>query len=147
MKILIKTQIDRDHNFVFSKFDEDLFRFLKPPLLKLEVKRFDGCKKGDEIHLAIGLGPMSMKWVSHITENSESDHENLFVDEGHILPPPLNYWKHIHRVIRIDDNLTEIQDDIEFSSGNAVLDRVIYPMLYFQFFLRKPAYKKFFKSL
>ena len=87
MKILIKTQIDKNYNFCFSKFDEDLFKFLKPPLLNLEVERFDGCKKGDEIHLGIGLGPFSMKWISHITENSENDEENLFIDEGHLLPP------------------------------------------------------------
>ena len=147
MKILIKTPIEKNYNFVFSKFDVDLFKFLKPPLLNLEVERFDGCKKGDEIHLAIGLGPISMKWISLITENSENDEENLFIDEGHLLPPPLTYWKHIHRVKKVDENLTEIHDDIEFSSGNAILDHAIYPMLYFQFYLRKPAYKKFFKSL
>ena len=146
MKMLIKTRIHKDYNFVFSKFNQDLFKSLKPPLLNLEVLRFDGCKKGDEIHLNIGFGPFSIKWISHITENSNGENENLFIDEGYLLPPPLKYWKHIHRVKKISEDLCEIQDDIEFSSGNQFLDTILYPTLYFQFSLRNPAYKKFFKS-
>lgn len=145
MRILIKTPLEQDFDTVFKGFDLELFKALKPPLIQLEVTRFDGCKKGDEVHLKIGLGFFSQKWISHITDHYDTLSEHTFIDEGHILPPPLKDWKHTHRVIKTGTNTCEIHDDIEFSSGYSILDLFMYPALWFQFWLRKPVYKKVFK--
>jgi ligand-binding SRPBCC domain-containing protein len=145
MRILIKTKLNKNYNEVFEGFNVDLFKALKPPLLGLDVTRFDGCKKGDEVHLRIKFGPISQSWVSHITEHGDDEQEHYFIDEGHVLPPPLKYWHHRHRVIK-DGDSSIIHDDIEFTSNNGFLDLVMYPALYIQFWLRKPAYKKFFKN-
>lgn len=145
MRILIKTPISKNFDEVFKGFDLNLFKALKPPLLKLDVPRFDGCKKGDEVHLKIGFGPISQDWVSHISEHQDSENEHYFIDIGHVLPPPLKSWKHKHRVIKVTDETCIIHDDIEFSSGNKIIDLCLYMPMYFQFWLRKPAYKKFFK--
>lgn len=142
MKILIKTQVADSHIHVFKKFNKSLFEKLAPPLVQLNVLRFDGCEKGDQVHLEIGLGPLKQKWVSLITEDQQTEEECFFIDEGSILPPPLKSWKHRHRIIKIDENTCEIHDDIDFSTGNQILDLAIYPILYSQFYLRIPTYKK-----
>lgn len=138
MKILIKTPIAKDFREVFSHFDRDLFIALKPPVVKLEVTRFDGCKKGDEVHLKIN----GQRWVSHITEYFESDDEIYFIDIGAIIPPPLSSWKHIHRIVRTGQNSCEVIDDIDFTTGNSVMDKIMYPAFYTMFYLRRPIYKK-----
>lgn len=125
-------------------FDLKLFKALKPPLMSLDVERFDGCNVGDEVHLKVGFGPFRTKWISLITENQENDQETYFVDEGKLLPFPLKSWRHIHRVVKTDDKGSEIQDDIEYSTGLRALDVLMYPVLYLQFAARKPVYKKFF---
>ena len=142
MNILIKTPLERNYLKVLEKFDVELFKALKPPLLDLEVKRFDGCKKGDEVHLEIGLGPLKMNWVSHITEDFIRENECGFIDVGHVLPPPLKSWHHVHRIVSLGDEKCEIQDDITYSSGSALVDKALYPVMYGQFAMRSPVYKR-----
>lgn len=142
MKILIKTPIENDLQSTFKLFNEDLFRALKPPLISLEVERFDGCKKGDEVHLKIGFGPIHQKWVSLITDDRENEDVCFFIDEGDKLPPPLKEWKHIHRLVKTGKTTCRIEDDIFYSSGNKLLDFLMYPVMYAQFAMRIPVYKK-----
>lgn len=146
MKILIQSKISREKDEVVAGFDLELFKALKPPLLNLEVPRFDGCQTGDEVHLEIKAGPIKKKWVSLITDHGDSKEEWYFVDEGKLLPAPLKRWRHKHIVRKINDESTLIIDDIEYSTNNLMMDILIYPAMFFQFWLRKPAYKKFFKK-
>ena len=50
MKIIISTPIKNNYRDVFAQFNIELFKALKPPMIGLVVERFDGCKKGDEVH-------------------------------------------------------------------------------------------------
>jgi ligand-binding SRPBCC domain-containing protein len=143
MKILIKTRIDKNYQIIFSKFNLQLFKALKPPLVNLSVERFDGCKKGDEIHLKMDFfGLLNQKWISSITADFRSDYEIHFIDEGTLLPPPLKKWKHIHRIEKINELSSFVVDDIEYSCGNKAIDLAIYPALYLMFLYRVPIYKK-----
>ncbi len=143
MKILIKTKIPKNYQIVFSKFNLQLFKALKPPIVNLVVERFDGCKKGDEIHLKMDFfGLANQRWISHITDDFRGDYEIHFVDEGALLPPPLKKWKHIHRVEKINETNCFVVDDITYTSGNQLLDLVLYPALYLMFLYRVPVYKK-----
>ncbi len=144
MKIIIKTRIEKNFQLVFSKFNIELFRALKPPFVKLEVERFDGCKKGDEVHLNMVTFGKKQRWVSHITGDFQGDYEIYFVDVGVVLPPPLKKWTHIHRVQKINELASYIVDDIEYTSGNVALDLLLYPALYAMFFYRVPIYKSEF---
>lgn len=146
MRILIKTKLSKNFKAVHHGFDLNLFKALKPPLIGLEVKRFDGCLKGHEVHLEIGIGPLKQQWISLITDNIENDAECTFIDEGKVLPPPLKNWHHTHRILNIDGENCEIHDDIQYSSGNGLLDLLMYPALYFQFYLRRPVYQKYFSN-
>jgi ligand-binding SRPBCC domain-containing protein len=138
MKILIKTPIKKDYASVFSQFDLKLFAALKPPMVKLAIDRFDGCKKGDEVHLRVN----GQRWISHITELYQGSEEIYFVDIGVVIPFPLKSWKHIHRIERTGDNSCNVVDDIEFSTGNTILDKLMYPFLLAMFSLRKPIYTR-----
>ncbi len=143
-KIHLKTKVQTPYKKVFERFDLSLFEALKPPMVKLEVERFDGCLKGNEVHLNIDMGFMKSKWISLITENSETEQEIYFIDVGKELPFPLRYWKHKHRILNIGSDQSEIIDEIEYSSGKGWLDALIYPILYAQFALRGPVYKDVF---
>lgn len=138
MHIVIKTPIPRDYKTVFSMFNLKLFEALKPPLVKLEVTRFDGCNKGDEVHLKVS----GTLWVSHITDFFESPEEIYFVDVGATLPPPLTFWKHTHRIQKTGEQSSMVIDDIHYSTGNTFIDNLIYPAIYAMFVMRRPIYKR-----
>lgn len=138
MKIRISTPIKRNFREVFALFDLKLFEALKPPVVNLKVERFDGCKTGDEVHLKVA----GQKWVSHITDYVENKDEIYFVDRGVIIPPPLKHWLHIHRIERTGENSCNVIDDIEYSTGNRFIDKLIYPALYAMFSMRKPIYQR-----
>lgn len=144
MKLLLETKVATNYQKVFQRFDLSLFEALKPPLVDLTVERFDGCKKGDEVHLLIQLGPVKSQWISLITEDGHDETEAYFIDEGTLLPKPLKSWRHRHRIIKQDENHSLIVDDIEYSTGNQALDYLIYPTLYAQFAFRKPIYRDVF---
>lgn len=143
MRIVIKTKVKQDFRKVFQAFDFNLFMKLKPPLVGLNVIRFDGSLKGDEIHVEVNIFGFKRKWISVITENNSGDSEIYFIDEGILLPKPLKYWKHIHKIEKsIDSSI--IIDDICYKSGNLFVDFLLFPALFMQFFFRKPVYKSYF---
>lgn len=144
MKIVIQTRVEKNFQLVFNKFNLQLFKALKPPVLKLEVERFDGCKKGDRVHLKMDIFGKTQHWQSLITSDFRGDYECHFVDEGVLVPPPIKKWKHTHRVQKINELSSLIVDDIEYSCGNLALDLLIYPALYSMFLFRVPVYKREF---
>lgn len=144
MKIILKTNVSTSYQEVFKGFNLELFKALKPPFMGLEVKRFDGCSQGDEVHLEVGLLNQKQEWISHITKLEKNGQEIFFIDEGHKLPPPLAYWKHKHRIIKRTQEKSTLVDEIEFRTHSKILDSLIYPMLYAQFRLRGPVYRRFF---
>lgn len=143
MRIKIETLVNCNYKDVSKKFNRDLFIALKPPLVQLELKVFDGCETGDKVEMELGILGMKQEWKSLITEHGLSDKESFFVDEGVVLPPPLKEWKHHHILENVNDTKTKIIDDIQFSTGFKLLDIIIYPVLYVQFWYRKPIYKQF----
>lgn len=144
MNIVIRTRVEKNFQLVFNRFNLDLFKALKPPFVGLDVERFDGCKKGDRVHLKITTPGKIQHWESLITSNFRGDYECNFVDEGVLIPPPLKKWTHTHRVQKINELACLIVDDIEYTSGNKFIDVLIYPALYLMFLFRVPVYKREF---
>ncbi len=146
-KLYLATNVKNNYKIVFAGFDLKLFKALKPPLMDLEVTRFDGCKKGDEVHLKVGLLGLGRDWISHITSHHEDEHECFFIDEGFKIPFPLKSWQHRHIVQKISANETKIIDDISYSCfGGKVIELLMYPALLAQFLVRAPVYRRFFGS-
>ncbi len=147
MKIFISTKVDKTVEEIYPQFSRELFVALTPPLTNLTIDRFDGCKKGDEIHLKIkSLNLFEMSWVSVVTCAEITKEFFYFIDEGVKLPLPLVKWKHVHRVEQSGFNSSLVIDDIEYQCGNKTLDFLMYPILYQTFFHRKKIYKEFLEK-
>jgi ligand-binding SRPBCC domain-containing protein len=132
---------------VYGSFTEKLFRKLNFPLVPLRIVRFDGCRLNDITHVKIGFPPFAVEWISRNTVFSETPEEIFFIDEGQKLPFFLRRWKHKHRIIRESENVSCIRDEVEFSTGTWITDRIIFPGLWLTFIYRKPVYRRYFTSV
>lgn len=146
MRILLKTPVSGHFRDVFSRFDRKLFEALKPPGIHLEIVQFDGSQTGNTVHLRLTiLGILRQEWVSKITEDAVESTQAWFIDEGVKLPGFLRYWHHRHLVSQNGEN-SIITDDITYRTPFFLLDYIMYPIMYLQFAIRGPLYKKFFNS-
>lgn len=144
MKIKISTTVEENYEKVLENFNEELFKKLAPPFPPFTLKKFDGSKKGNLVHIELNMILFKQDWISLITDDNKDSEEIYFIDEGIKLPFFLKYWKHKHRIIKMK-NGSKIIDDIVFTTPYEWLDYLIYPALYIQFLYRKPIYKKEFK--
>lgn len=147
MHLKLKTKVEQDFLTVKNGFNEKLFLSLNPPFPPVKLKKFEGCEKGDKVHLELNFIFFKQDWISEITFDNTSDKIFEFIDVGTQLPFFLKYWKHHHRVEKIGGNKSSIIDDIKFKSPFILLDFLLYPVLWLQFVYRKPIYKRVFKSV
>jgi ligand-binding SRPBCC domain-containing protein len=139
MNIGLRSVVKCDLQSVFERFDAALFRYLLPPGAQLIA--FEGSRKGDKVHLKL---PMVGEWISEITEDGATEDVCFFIDEGVRLPFPLRRWRHQH-ILRRRGAHTIIEDKMNYSSGNVVVDALLYPVLYLSFLPRVFQYKKYFE--
>ena len=147
MKLLFETTVEQSLENVRAGFTQELFEALNPPGMKAQVLRFDGCKKGDEVHLELqSFFGKKDPWVSIITEEKSTPHEWHFVDEGRVLPWPLKTWRHTHRVVKENEKESRIIDDIHYTCGPAFMGPLISPALWLAFAVRPFRYRQFFRK-
>jgi ligand-binding SRPBCC domain-containing protein len=146
MKLRFETAIPKPFEKIRDHFNRELFTSISPAFIPFNIKRFDGCKKGDEIHIDLGPGFASQSWVSLITFEETNASGWSFIDEGKVLPWPLLYWKHHHRVDRMGPTESKIVDDIEFECSPQFLTPLMRPFLWTVFAIRPARYKKFFQG-
>jgi ligand-binding SRPBCC domain-containing protein len=152
MRLTIKTPVEQSYREVFEGFTFELFQKLTPTFPRVIVKRFDGCRTGDEVHIEMELPVLNRteQWISRIVRdgeikgNSTYNNELYFVDEGTTLPFFLSYWRHMHRIVSAEGGGSVIIDDIEYRSKN-FLTPFVYPVILAQFAARSPVYKEYFK--
>lgn len=145
MKILLKTEVAGNVKSVFERFDNQLLLALNPPWVKMKFVQVDPpTKVGAIIHIKVWfLGIFKQEWKNFVSEYSTGQTESFFVDEGEKMPSVLRYWRHKH-IVRQKGNHVEIVDDIQFTPPFALLGWMMYPVLWFQFYYRKPIYRKIF---
>jgi ligand-binding SRPBCC domain-containing protein len=146
MKIRFETPIELGYLQIRDKFDRQLFEALSPPGVSVLLRRFDGCKKGDEYHLGLNFLGKSQEWQGVITDEKTTDTEWAFVDEGKVLPWPLVEWKHTHIVEKVSDNSSLIVDDIDFECATPWLIPVVAPGLWLMFAIRPYKYHQYFRK-
>ncbi|MGA0558021.1 SRPBCC family protein [Larkinella sp. VNQ87] len=144
MKISLYTTVEQDYQRVWAGFDLRLFNKLSPPFPPVKVVRFDGCLKGDTVHLRLNFLLFKQDWISLIIDQQETEEEIFFIDKGTQLPFFLAFWQHKHRIIR-QGNQTRIGDEITFRTPTRLTDVLLYPLFYALFAYRKPIYKKTFR--
>jgi ligand-binding SRPBCC domain-containing protein len=143
MRLSLKSAVNQPMRTVFDRFDQELFEYLLPDFPKMTLIQFDGSKENDLVHIRIEVF-QGIDWISEITEESIEENVCYFVDEGQTLPWPLKKWRHQHVVRALDHRGAVIEDQIEFSSGYAILDLILFPILYLAFYPRRKAYKEYF---
>jgi ligand-binding SRPBCC domain-containing protein len=146
MKLYFETPISRPFEEVRDRFNRDLFIYLAPEIIPFELKKFDGCKTGDEVHISLGPQGFKQEWVSLITFEETTEKGWSFIDEGKVLPWPLKSWKHHHRVDKISESECRIVDDIQYECSPGFLNACMKPFFWSMFFIRPGRYKKFFKD-
>lgn len=144
MQLTITTPVQQPFLKVKEGFDAKLFTSLNPPYPKVKLERFDGCRKGDVVDMKLQFGFTDQRWESLITADDTTGSYFFFQDEGVQLPFFLKHWKHRHWVKKVDENTSEIVDNVHYSSGNFLTDLLLYPALKAQFLYRQPIYRKFF---
>ena len=143
----IQTKIGASMPFVWSQFNEALLKKISPPFPQVDIKRFDGCSKGDLVILEINLLFMKVIWSSEITNSNEDSNQSVFVDEGIKVPFGINMWRHEHSIIKIDESRCYIQDFITYKTSNVFLYIIFFPFLLGMIFYRKPFYKKYLTNV
>lgn len=147
MKLKVKTKVNSYYKDIYKNFNQELFLKLNPPFPKIEIKLFEGSNKNDEVHLKLNFILFYQEWISLITDYYEDLEEIFFIDIGKKLPFFLKFWKHKHRILKINKDYSFIIDEIEYKSFNKLFDYLLLPIMYFQFLYRKPIYKSFFKNI
>lgn len=145
-KIYFETKISKSVEEIKAEFDRSLFIYLSKGLMPFDLVRFDGCQKDNEVHIKLGLRPLSFTWISLITSEEQNEKGWSFVDEGRSLPWPLIYWRHHHRVDKISEKEARIVDDITFDCSPSFLSPIVKPFLWHMFSLRPKRYKSYFKD-
>lgn len=144
MQIVIETTVAENYIRVMERFDKTLFTALTPPGATVNIVRFEGSQKGNIVHIQLSLkGYFAQEWISEITDMGETAERVWFTDEGKVLPFFLSYWKHQH-IVKNNTSHAVIVDWIEFRTPFRVMDFLLYPIMYLQFYYRKPIYRRFF---
>ena len=142
MKIRIQSKVIGNWRFVFESLNKDLFIYLLPPGARLI--RLDGSTPGDIVHLEFNFPRAT--WISEITRSGSEEGHAYFIDQGKELPYGLKAWRHKHNVYAHGLSHSLIVDEMEFSTGNAIMDLFYYPMLYLAFLPRKWQYSSYFRQ-
>ncbi len=145
MHLYIRTRVAATPAQVWQGFTRELFLALAPPFPPFQLLRFDGCQRGDEVHIELGAGPLRQRWNSLITDHGTTpDGTHYFVDEGQLLPAPLRYWRHRHLMQPAPGGGCFIVEDIEYRTSSGLLDRLLFPVMWAQFVWRRPIYRRWF---
>lgn len=146
MRLLLRTPVAQPPAAVWAGFTRQLFLDLAPPLPQMRLLRFDGCHRGDEVHIELHLGPLRLgRWDSLITAHGElPDGGRYFVDEGQRLPGPLRFWRHRHLLEAGPAGGCVIVEDLEYRTPLRLLDWLAYPFMWATFAWRRPIYRRYF---
>ena len=145
IQITLKTSVNCLFEKVRDGFDQKLLETLNPPGISLKIEQFDGIYAGAQMRMRVESLFTSTLWTGGITQFCSKKQFWCFIDEGHILPTGLKSWKHIHAVVR-KNNETLIYDRVYFSGKNRFFTVFWYPAILLMLGIRKPRYRKYFEQ-
>lgn len=145
MHIRIQTQVSADFTTVSQQFGQSLLTYVSPPFPPTRLLRYDGNEVGSEVHVELNFILFRQVWKSKIISLVQTATQMVFIDEGLVLPFFLSYWHHEHRVESCETGSC-IVDNVQFRTPFILTDYLMYPLMYVQFWYRKPRYQKFFAN-
>lgn len=105
-------------------FQTGILRALTPPLMIMQVHRFDALGEGSIGDFTIWMGPIPVRW----TARHEGVTSDGFFDIQ--LSGPMKSWRHSHRFVRAGESATEVCDRIEYehdSGLRGMWSRLLFP--------------------
>jgi len=101
----VKAPIERVANF---HRDTRTLRILTPPPMVVRFKKIEPLAEGSTADFVIWLGPIPVHWKA---KHSDVDPNTGFVDTQ--IDGPFKYWVHRHSFTAINENVTEVKDEIQ----------------------------------
>jgi ligand-binding SRPBCC domain-containing protein len=95
--------------------DTRALRELTPPPMTVKFNHVEPLAEGSIADFTMQAGPMGVRWVA---VHSDVTDENGFVDTQE--KGPFRSWRHHHKFRAIDEQTTEVIDEIEAEYGNAI---------------------------
>jgi ligand-binding SRPBCC domain-containing protein len=95
--------------------DSSALRYLTPPPLIVRFNEVQPIEEGAVVDFTIWAGPLPIRWTAvhtHVTE------KNGFVDTQ--TRGPFQSWRHKHQFKALNENTTEIIDEIEAEYGGLI---------------------------
>ena len=139
-RLVIKTKVKGSPKKIYSRFNKDLLLKLTPPIMDMEVTRFDGNNIDDQIHIVTNIFGLYQSWQNEIIEFYETENEVYFIDQGILIPDPLKSWRHKHIIIKKDELHSMIIDQVFYTTGSKIIDKLLYPIIFALMYYRKPIY-------
>ena len=90
-------------------FQTGILKALTPPLMIMQVHRFDPLANGSIGEFTIWMGPIPVRWVAEHSDVSPTG----FIDTQ--TQGPMKSWKHTHRFNSVSADITEVHEHIEFA--------------------------------
>jgi ligand-binding SRPBCC domain-containing protein len=88
---------------------------LTPPPMSVKFNKVEPLAEGSVADFTMGFGPVSVRWVA---VHSAVTEQNGFVDTQK--KGPFKSWRHHHQFRAIDEQTTEVIDEIEAEYGSAI---------------------------
>lgn len=105
-------------------FQTGILKALTPPLMIMQVHRFDPLANGSIGEFTMWMGPVPVRWTA--------EHSNVtplcFTDTQ--IAGPMKFWKHTHTFRAIDADTSEVHEHIKFehhSGLKGLWSRLLFP--------------------
>lgn len=111
--IIFSTKIKAPVEEVFTYFcKEEAFERLSPSFEKIHLQKVDPItKSGATVAFLTKISFLWIRWICKITKFKKNE---LFVDSQ--TSGPFKFWEHKHRFTKIDNNTTELIDEITYTA-------------------------------
>ena len=142
---VVRHPINQTASVVFDQMNEQLFEVLSPPKWMAVVERNDGVKVGDEIWVKLKF-PISGFWKTCIIERVEEAPYSFTDESKFVLPFGMRYWKHVHRVVPVDNQTCKIEEHVTWESSNWRIGIILNLGFWLMMRGRRKMYQKYFEK-
>ena len=109
-RFLVNAPLDR-----VTEFHQDprALKWLTPPPVIVQFHKFEPVGEGSRVDFTMWMGPLPVRWVAI---HSEVDPMAGFTDTQ--VSGPFERWVHRHTFRKVNELVTEIEDQIDAQMGN-----------------------------
>lgn len=136
--LVINTTLKASVDEILSNFNAETMQEATPPFINLEVTRFDGVEYANQTHMITSIFGHYQSWIIEVMQTKKTQDGIIIRTEATECPFPFNLWIHTYHIHELGNGMTKITDNIKFKTENFLFDLLIYPIVYFIMYYRKP---------